>query len=132
MATWYICYHHLIAYRIYFISMYIVQIGNNWFRITITVLIDTFYVCFQFGPTIHWYLLLIIATFSCVLRQILLRKTKSGLIAMTGSKKWMYLCMYFRASREFSFKSHKVIHSQLQLRKYELNILFLTTCKLKT
>ena len=129
MATWYICYYHLIAYRIYFISMYIVQIGNNWFRITITVLIDTFYVCIQFGPTIHWYLLLITATFSCVLRQILLRKTKSRFIAMKEVKDE---CIYVGRLREFSFKSHKVIHSQLQLRKYELNILFLTTCKLKT
>ena len=94
MATWYICYYHLIAYRIYFISMYIVQIGNNWFRITITVLIDTFYVCFQFGPTIHWYLLLIIATFSCVLRQILLRKTKSRFITMKEVKnECIYECM---------------------------------------
>ena len=129
MATWYICYYHLIAYRIYFISMYIVQIGNNWFRITITVLIDTFYVCFQFGPTIHWYLLLITATFSCVLRQILLRKTKSRFIAMKEVKDE---CIYVGRLREFSFKSHKVIHSQLQLRKYELNIHFWTPCKLKT
>ena len=94
MATWYICYYHLIAYRIYFISMYIVQIGNNWFRITITVLIDTFYVCFQFGPTIHWYLLLITATFSCVLRQILLRKTKSRFITMKEVKnECIYECI---------------------------------------